>query len=102
MTTFNEILNKLYEYDYLIGFKDGKGKVLKWRGSGDLDAKSESGYEADLPFTINQLIQVLMARTGIKLFDEAIYNELTEVIYNVLIKHKIVEDENNDKEEKKG
>ena len=98
MTTFNEVLNKMYDYDYLIGFKDGKGTVLKWNGPGNWAPKQDM----DVPFAINQLIKVLLAKTGIKLFDEAINEELIKTIYDVLERHNIAEDENNGKKEKKG
>ena len=48
----------------------------------------------------NQLIQVLLTKTGIKLFDEAIKMELSEAVYNIIEKHKIVEDENNDRKKR--
>ena len=96
MSVFNEVLDKLYKYDYMVGFTNGKGTIIKWKGS---SRTVTTDNPIDLSFAIKSIIEVLLTKTEIKLFDEAIYTEISEAVHTVLKNHEITGETNGERKE---
>ena len=79
--TYSDILMKVMEYDFVIGFKNGEAEVIKNRWGPIQGVKPQ--------LAIQYLIKVLKPFTGINFFDEATEQELTASILSVLDKHQI-------------
>jgi len=80
--TYNDILSSVINYEYVIAIREGEAVYLKNRGGDSKDKIEPSDF---ILFMMRSL-----PKTGVKFFDDALKEELTNAIAKILFKHNIL------------